>query len=365
MKVVHIGEYVKGGIETYLNQVIQYQVDNNVDVYLIMSNQFCENNFDLDENHIFRYNYERNKKYYIKTITTIKKIIDEIEPDIVHIHSTFAGFFVRLPLFFRKRKYKVVYCSHGWSFLMDISDNKKRIYAFIEKILSKKTDVIINISKDEFNKSMKYGLPKKKSILIYNGIKDFEENSNKYETIRKPNNIRIDNTKINLLFVGRFDKQKGLDILLEFFKDYGNEKIQLFTIGERVLGEQILLSKNVHNLGWIDNKLIDDYYKLFDAIIMPSRWEGFGLVAIEAMKNSKPVICSNRGALPELVREEINGYLFDIDNLDSLEEILNKTSKEELRKRGLRGNKIYKEKFTSDIMNKQIMNVYFQLKNNE
>ena len=80
---------------------------------------------------------------------------------------------------------------------------------------------------------------------------------------------------------------------------------------------------------------------------MPSRWEGFGLVAIEAMKNSKPVIVSNRGALPELIKNNKNGYIFDMDNLNSLILILSKLNKSDLKILGKNARKSFLKNFSA------------------
>lgn len=357
MKVLHIGEYVNGGVATYLKDVISFQSNltdvNNV--YLMLSNNSENQNFPLEEKNIYYYNYSRRSIILlIKSIMKINKKIREINPDIVHVHSTFAGFFVRLPLFFQKKSYKVIYCSHGWSFLMDTSVLKKKLYVFIERLLAIKTDMIINISKNEYINSLKYNLPKEKSIVIYNGI---NSKINKTEITQK-----IDKSKINLLFVGRYDKQKGLDILLDFFKNNKLNNINLYTIGSAILEDQNLhFPSNVKNIGWVDNKILDSYYQLFDAIIIPSRWEGFGLVAIEAMKNKKAVIVSNRGALPELVEDKYNGYIFDLDDLMTLKNILDNISKEKLIALGENGYKKFSKDFTSDIMNQRIIEIYFNL----
>lgn len=95
-----------------------------------------------------------------------------------------------------------------------------------------------------------------------------------------------------------------------------------------------------------------------DAVIVPSRWEGFGLVVIEAMKNYKPVIVSNRGALPELIKEEQDGYIFDMENLSSLEQILKNLNKNKLKKMGENARKKFELEFTSDNMNKKIIKKY-------
>ena len=64
---------------------------------------------------------------------------------------------------------------------------------------------------------------------------------------------------------------------------------------------------------------------------MPSRWEAFGLVAIEAMKYGKAVIVSNRGALPELIEDGKNGFVFNFEKAEQLIEILERLRPEDLQ----------------------------------
>lgn len=351
MKILHVCEYTIGGISTYLNQVIMYQQKEH-DVYIVLSKYNSEKLYEISDGNIFYYDYYRHPKYFIGAIKKIKQTIDDIQPDIIHIHSTFAGLFARLPLFVSKKKAKVIYCSHGWSFLIDTSSWKKKIYLFIEKVLSYKTDVIINVSNYEYQESIKLGLPESKSIMIYNGVAPTSSISEV--------NLPLDKNKINLLFVGRFDKSKGIDIVLDVFEKNNFENIHLYTVGSKVLNSENPTNQiiNVTNIGWINNTLIDSYYKLFDAVIIPSRWEGFGLVAIEAMRNSKAIIASNRGALPELVNTNLNGYIFDLGNPTELVQILNNLDKEVLKTMGKNGYSLFCEKFTSEVMNNKIIEAY-------
>ena len=282
----------------------------------------------------------------------IKHVIQQEKPDIIHVHSTFAGIFVRLPLWLKKNRPKIIYCSHGWSFSMEIANWKKRIYAYIERLLAFKTDVIINISNNELKNSLNYNLPAHKSTIIYSGIA-------KKLRMQRIVNLQLDSNKINLLFVGRFDRSKGLDILLDFWREHNLEHIHLYIIGESILRDsEINLPENVTLIGWIDNQIIDSYYQLFDAVIVPSRWEGFGLVAIEAMKNHKPLIVSNRGALPELVVDGHNGYVFDLENTESLLTILSNINKGKLKEMGANGFRVFTQKYTSDLMNQAIVEMY-------
>ena len=74
--------------------------------------------------------------------------------------------------------------------------------------------------------------------------------------------------------------------------------------------------------------------RAFDAIVLPSRWEAFGLVAVEAMRNARPVLVSNRGALPELVIDGYNGLVFDMDDPNGLAQALDRVATLDLARMG-------------------------------
>lgn len=352
MKILHVGEYVSGGVATYIRTLIDglqnyYDIEN----YLLMSEYKSQKEWGGVPKKVFYYKYKRNIINIFSAIKQIHEVIEKVNPDIIHVHSTWAGLFVRLPYLIKRKKYKIIYTAHGWSFIMDVSKKKKFLYAIIEKVLSIVTDKIINISNFEEKEALNYGLDKKKMEVIYNGVKDINYNIKC--------NVDENNNKIKLLFVGRLDKTKGIDILLDIYNKNKFKNLHLYIIGESVLDNiEIKSDDTITYLGWIDNKDIDKYYQMCDVVIMPSRWDGFGLVAIEAMRNSKPVIVSNRGALPELVKNGINGYIFQIENIDTLEMILKDLNKKELVALGKCARKIYEDKYTADIFCEKILTVY-------
>ncbi|WKB35517.1 glycosyltransferase family 4 protein [Terrilactibacillus sp. S3-3] len=160
----------------------------------------------------------------------------------------------------------------------------------------------------------------------------------------------------------RFDEQKGLDILVNFINNNVFNNINLYLIGDGVLNSSnITLNNNIIPLGWVNNDIIDSYYEIFDAVIVPSRWEGFGLVAIEAMRNKKAVIASRRGALPEIVTDKVTGYLFDLNDLNQLKNLFVNLDKEKLKVLGENGYKKFIEQFSSKKMNKRIIKEYIRL----
>ncbi|MCD9024058.1 glycosyltransferase family 4 protein [Cohnella silvisoli] len=350
-RVLHVSEFTKGGIETHLNEVLKYQSESH-DIYLIVSEQNSNRDtLQISPDRLFLYPYQRKPQYFLKAMRSIQKTVNEINPDIVHVHGTFAGVFLRTLFFFKRKRPVVIYCSHGWAFLMDTVPWKRKLFALVEKVLSLRTDFIINISNHEYEMAMNYGLSSKKSVVVYNGVSDAPSSDHLPFAVKKE--------KINLLYVGRFDRQKGFDLLLEVFNEHMFADVTLYLVGDTVLKQyEFKFPDNAVKIGWVDNSEIDRYMKSCDAVIVPSRWEGFGIVAIEALRNKKPVIASNRGALPEIIQHGVNGYIFDFDNKEELVSVVRSLNKSKLAAMGEIGERIFYEKFHSDKMNKQIERLY-------
>lgn len=343
--MLHIGEYVQGGVATYIKTLIKYS-PKDIENYLILADEKSEHNWSLKKDHVIYYKYKRSWKSIIPAIIIIQTTIKEIKPDIIYIHSTWAGTMVRLPYLFKRKKLKIIYNPHGWSFLMDTPKYKKCVYTFVERVLANVTDIIINVSKFEYNAALQKNIAPNRSVHIYNGIS--QELNYDIEKVSMPEN------KLNLLFVGRFDKQKGIDILLEAIKQCTRKDIHLTMIGDNVLTDESPIDTNDDNritfLGWVPHSKLGNYYKKCDIVVMPSRWEAFGLVAIEALKYGKPVLVSNRGALPEIIHNNENGFVFDMDDSSKLVEVLYKINKDKCKEMSENARHSFIDNFTEKDM---------------
>lgn len=349
MRVLHIGEYVQGGVATYVSTLLNHPDYPEIEDYLICSDKNSEKQWSLSSNHIQYYHYHRSLTQIPVAMRAIYKAIKVLKPDVIYCHSTWAGLFARLPMLLTKKPCRVIYNAHGWSFLRDTTEWKRRIYALIESILQKCTDVIVNVSRYEYESALQYGLKSDNQIVIYSGI-----SSQKGQI---DSNVKLPETKINLLFVGRFDPQKGLDILLKAFRDCNRNDLHLTIIGDNVIGGgQTIQKKNtdyITFLGWVPHSKLASYYNACDLVVMPSRWEAFGLVAVEAMKYGKPVIASDRGALPELIHDGCNGKIFEMENPNSLCNVLKNITKKDAREMGKAAKSVFEQNYQASTMIKQ------------
>lgn len=121
-----------------------------------------------------------------------------------------------------------------------------------------------------------------------------------------------------VLFVGRMDRVKGLDGLIRavaLLKD--RPSLKLVVVGgskqEAEMGRSTALADSlgldVSFRGAVPQEALPTYYNAADVLVVPSHYESFGLVAVEALACGKPVIASMVGGLPTVIRDEENGLL--------------------------------------------------------
>lgn len=300
MKVLHVCESVTGGIATYLNELIPHQIRlyGVENVRLVIAKAQVKE-LTLPNSIMFTFN-ELNRHSLVaqcKMSRVYFSQIEEFQPAVTHVHSTFAGVWFRLPTLVTKKAYcKVVYCSHGWAFDMQKPMWVKRIYALIEKVLLRKTDHVVCISEHDKKLAMSFGIPKTKLNVVRNTVEPVNE---KFEA------IDLDEHFINYLYVGRFDKQKGFDILARAVQASKNKRFRVYCIGGAVVSNSDTAScfqdSRLIALGWKPKKEVLQYMNSCDALIVPSRWEGFGLVALEALVCGCPVFHSGAGGLSEIL----------------------------------------------------------------
>lgn len=132
--------------------------------------------------------------------------------------------------------------------------------------------------------------------------------------------LGLQDSKI-VLYVGRLEPLKGVDILLKAVAqlEHGDSVKALIVGGDlkedlemdrlKSLSQELGISTRVSFLGSLNQRELPIYYNAADICVVPSYYESFGLVALEAMACGIPVIASRVGGLPTIVKEGFTGYL--------------------------------------------------------
>ena len=150
--------------------------------------------------------------------------------------------------------------------------------------------------------------------VIYNGI-DTELFHPKIKDKQKDQPFR-------LLYVGAWRKLKGVDLLAPIMQELGEGFELYYTGGAAAEKDKVNMPNNMHDLGRLNQQEVVEVMQKSDALLFPSRSEGFGLVVAEAMACGLPVIAMRGTAVDELIVNESYGYLCEPENSDSFVNII-------------------------------------------
>jgi len=237
----------------------------------------------------------------LKKILFSKKYINDF---LIHTHLTksfYLGVLIKLC-----SGVKIIHTEHN-------SYNKRRSFTlskFIDYFFYVRYNKIICISK----------AVQENLILIYPSLSNTKVIDNGARLFSKKKSSSVDiNNGLKLLSIGSLTKQKGFDLFIKNTKSFDSNLISNYTIlGEGYQKNQLIdLSKN-HNFpvilrGWQSNIL--NFLNDCDLLVIPSRWEGFGLVAIEALSTGTPILISNVEGLNQFYEfANLSVELFDIND---------------------------------------------------
>ena len=251
---------------------------------------------------------------------------------------------------------------YNYGHVQKICDAENTMFELSKCLLANSKSIIADIE-HEYKVSIN-----EKSILIPHGVDDVSIS----ETV---NNDKLTSY---VLFVGRKETRKGYDTALKaaMICAHSNSSIRFRFVGSACddvisLGAQsnipASLDDRISIEGYLSEDELNDAYRECSIFMAPSRYESFGLVAVEAMRYSKAVIVGKSGGLAEVIEHGVDGYHVDPDDSEELAKIiLDLWERDDLRnKLGIAARKSYENKYTTDIMVKNAINAYSNLvKNN-
>lgn len=178
----------------------------------------------------------------------------------------------------------------------------------------------------------------------------------------------LSGNQVKLLYVGRFERRKGIDLLLEVLPKLlsKHKELKVDLIGDKTLIDEHGVSyftefeakykkepwfKRINAPGFVSEEELTASYKDCDVFVAPSRYESFGQIYIEAMASGKAVIGTRVGGIPEVVEDGVNGLLIENEDAHDLEAKLEKliVDKDLRDKMGEQSRRIIKEKFSAKV----------------
>ena len=342
--------HILGGAEIIVDKLVRNIASKNHDVIVITCSGDDKEHIQKEKN-ITIYSISKTKLYPVYKQTEasghlkpawhlfdlwnkgcadrISEIIKDEKCDIIHINN-FKGLSLSCFEVGKKLNIPLIFESHDFSLICPranlikgnntLCTNKNQIcqmYVNIQrKLLGDNVDLMIAPSQFMIDK--------------------YRENDffNYTECVKIPLGIDFESEKsiksydcLDFTYIGSLGKHKGVDILIKAFKQIDNKNIRLNIIGkgydEDEFKELAAGDDRIVFHGFIDNSKINEYYKRANMIIIPSIcYDNSPLVIYESFTTGTPVIGSRIGGIPELINDEVNGYLFEAGNPDELKDKL-------------------------------------------
>jgi glycosyltransferase involved in cell wall biosynthesis len=254
----------------------------------------------------------------------LKDIVRDFKPDIIHSNTATPDGFAAARIS-KQLNIPSVCTFHGSD--INIYPYYGLLSMAITKYVISTTDQILTVSNDLKVKSERLAKPKRKIKVLYNGCdaQKFKFNADQRSSKRKqlgiPENGRV------IVFVGSLLKAKGIFELLEgfFVLAEKHKDLHLIILGKgpefNNIKAQAFRLKSVdmiHLTGQIEHDDVPAYLSASDIFILPSYREGLPVSIIEAMACSLPVIATNVGGIPEIVKNNESGIIIDAKDVKSL-----------------------------------------------
>lgn len=266
--------------------------------------------------------------FYPTTLFHLFRLMRVFRPEVVNVH--FPLHQIPFVLWLRQRfKFRLVVSLHGDEieryFVQDSMPNiqplRRRSRNRIVQIL-READAVTACSKYLLNKATQLEPSVvQKGNVIHNGVapEQFQDKTPYHHS------------KPYILTFGRLTYEKGFDILLDAFAEVASKHptVDLILAGQgeekKALQEQVHrlgLDGQAHFFGRASPKEVVQLLNGCQFVVVPSRWETFGIVLLEAMASGKPVIATRSGGPEEIIEDGINGLLVEKENTKALAEAI-------------------------------------------
>ena len=317
-KVLFVATVVKLHIMVFHIPYLEWFKKNGYEVHVAARNDydnkdeciipFCDKFHDLP--------FERSpiRKNNLQVYKELKNIIDTEQYEIIHCHTPMGGAIGRLAArSTREKGTKVIYTAHGFHFFKGAPLINWLAYYPAERWLSRYTDVLITINKEDYESAKKFKADRIEYVPGV-GIDTDKFKNNEVNRIEKRKSIGVSEDDFMIISVGELNKNKNHQVIIRAIAKLKNKRIKYVLCGEgpletelKKLTGELEIQRQVKFLGF--RKDVPDLMKVADLFAFPSYREGLSLSLMEAMASGLPVVCSEIRGNTDLIDEGKGGYL--------------------------------------------------------
>jgi glycosyltransferase involved in cell wall biosynthesis len=309
--VLHVCQPVDGGVARYVADVCADQLSRGWQVGLACPSSELARQLGTDADWWCWPATRSPDLVTLAQIASLARIVADVAPDVVHLHSAKAGLAGRLTL---RGHRPTIFSPHGWSWLA-VSGATAKLTVRWERLAARWTQLLVCVGREEYERGLAVGIDAPMSV-VRNGV-DLGVFVPATDADRSAARARLnlDNDAPLVVCPGRVTQQKGQDVLLAAWPRIraACPTARLAIVGD---GDPSLLTglRTAHhgNDGTDFAPATSDirpWLAAADVIALPSRWEGLPLVALEAAATGRAIVASAVGGLPEVVNPDMGALV--------------------------------------------------------
>ncbi len=282
-------------------------------------------------------------KENLHAIKTLRALIDENDIDIIHCHNPMGGVTARVAAEFSKKHPYVIYTAHGFHFYKGAPVLNWILYYGAEKFLARWTDHIVTINAEDYKRALRFHVRGEDGVTRIGGVGCDSDRFKPMPEIKisKRKEIGIPEDAFHIVTAAEINDNKNQKVIIEALARMDDKDVYYSICGkgpnERFLKELIAkygLEDRVRLLGYRTD--MEEILQTADVFAFPSKREGFGIAAVEALLCGVPLIASDTRGANEYAKDGINSvvcrtgkseeYAFAIRKLKSNPELLKRFS---------------------------------------
>lgn len=314
MRILHFGPTKMGGVANGIIHLCSTFAQEGHEVGLLCNGGIAIDLLKGTDVQLFERKFVGGTRGILKEILPTSRIISSFRPDILHVHgrgpslvSTLAG------------RYPDCFTLHNDSFGKPVGRIDSKLLRPLLSPLARKMIIMSEQQRSYCVTDM--GLADRRIFMVPTGV-DVEHfapcSPERREQLRAE--LGVERDQLLFLYVGRLHPQKQPEAvvrLAEALRERGDDRVRFVMIGDGILEESI--ASDVARLGLEDRISLLGYrdpltaYQAADLLLLPSLYEGYGLVAVEAMAAGCAVLRSRTAGFEEQIDEGETGYGCDVE----------------------------------------------------